>query len=390
MFPSIEVILDNIFISLNQPDALFENASLKRDILLFKFIYFKYRNIIDQQDLFAEGIQDLAERTIAMNEVSICSGRAGAKWFMIYLSENGLIDEEDIELICNDDISLGNISLKMIKDGNYDFLHGSLGIAYYLLKRNENWKQTFFAEYFVQLNLLKSKSISGNVIPGYDLLKGILKPDEVNFGMAHGLISVIKFCIQCYRQGVCREEAQQLAEYLISYMLDNKNRDSSKSFFPYAIYENKSGDSYSRLAWCYGDLSIGYIFYEAALLFNNKDVEEFALKVLKHCSGRTDLRLNQIYDAGFCHGSAGVAHIFNRMWHKTGDVDFSIACDYWINATISFSKYENGVGGFKAFTNIGGVYENNYTMLEGGAGIGMVLYSYLTGDFSWDYCLMLN
>jgi hypothetical protein len=105
---------------------------------------------------------------------------------------------------------------------------------------------------------------------------------------------------------------------------------------------------------------------------------------------RKTLNESMINDAGVCHGSAGVAHIFNRMWSITNDKKFRQATDFWIKQTLEFGTKINGKTEFKKYNAKINEYEINHSLLEGNAGVGLVLYSYLTGDFSWDYCLMLN
>ncbi|NLR56935.1 hypothetical protein HGH93_02400 [Chitinophaga polysaccharea] len=391
MIDNINRILDDIYLSLNKVDVPYEDSGfIKRDILLFNFVYLKYRDELVLPDGFVQEVQAFSEMAVSMNGVSFCGGRAGAKWFYVYLGERGIIDEEDISLICNDDASLASVALEMVRNGDSDFLHGSLGIAYYLLKRGDDWKNFFFDTFFKELNLLRQKSLCGRVVPKYDFFERVIKKGEVNLGLAHGIVSVIKFCLQCYRQGICRVEAKSLCGMLVDFLLEHQNSNTSRSFFPYEVKIGEDMDKYSRMAWCYGDLSVAYILYEVACVFNDKDLEFFSLKVLRQCGERIDLQAEKVFDAGFCHGAAGIAHIFNKVWHNTGDEFFKQACDYWMKQTIAFCRYNDGVGGYKSFISSSGTYENCYSILEGTAGIGMVMYSYLTGDFSWDYCLMLN
>jgi lantibiotic biosynthesis protein len=97
-----------------------------------------------------------------------------------------------------------------------------------------------------------------------------------------------------------------------------------------------------------------------------------------------------VKDAGFCHGCAGIAHMYNKLWHSTHQPVFKAACDFWMQRTLDMATYPDGMAGHKKYTGTEGVFESTPALLDGVAGIGLVLLSYLTGDFSWDYCLMLN
>jgi hypothetical protein len=95
-------------------------------------------------------------------------------------------------------------------------------------------------------------------------------------------------------------------------------------------------------------------------------------------------------DSGICHGSAGIAHIYNKVWHDTQQPVFKDACDYWIQKTLDMAIYTDGIAGYKKYGGPNAAYEKTPALIDGAAGIGLVLLSYLTGDFCWDYCFMLN
>lgn len=55
------------------------------------------------------------------------------------------------------------------------------------------------------------------------------------------------------------------------------------------------------------------------------------------------------YDAGLCHGSAGVAMIFHYMYRQTGDERLRAACDFWHEQTLAHARWEDGIAGYKFF-----------------------------------------
>ena len=94
-------------------------------------------------------------------------------------------------------------------------------------------------------------------------------------------------------------------------------------------------------------------------------------------------------DAGICHGSAGVAMLFRRMFLDTKRDEFSDATAYWINSALSFSRFEDGLAGYKTREKDG--WKCDYSLLGGIAGIGLVLLSYLVDDEQkWDECFLLS
>lgn len=67
------------------------------------------------------------------------------------------------------------------------------------------------------------------------------------------------------------------------------------------------------------------------------------------------------------------------------------AAAYWIEQTLDMAKFTDGLAGYKTWQ--GGVlgYETRYGLLEGIAGIGLVLLSYYYEiEPTWDECLLLS
>jgi len=86
-----------------------------------------------------------------------------------------------------------------------------------------------------------------------------------------------------------------------------------------------------------------------------------------------------ISDAGICHGSAGIAMIFNRMYLNTGISEFRLATDYWIKETLKLLD-----------ERMMSVSNNDNSLLTGLSGIELVLLSYLTKDSQlWDELFLL-
>ena len=111
-----------------------------------------------------------------------------------------------------------------------------------------------------------------------------------------------------------------------------------------------------------------------------------------HASKRRDLKENFVLDAGLCHGTAGIAHIFNRMFINTGVTDFKEASDYWFEETLKMATFEDGLAGYKVWrTKEMGGWTNEYGFLEGIAGIGLAMISTISNiNPDWDECLLLS
>ncbi|MGY0041090.1 lanthionine synthetase LanC family protein [Pedobacter sp. NJ-S-72] len=389
----IQITIDKIYSSLKIRDysqlALFDGES---GCCIFDQFYIEYSgNKPDNVIRFENSFQRLSENSIGSNTPFFCSGKAGINWFFSYLNTKDILDDDDLELLCEDNSELFDQAVHNLKEGNYDFLHGAIGIAYYFLYDKTN-KFTAFQENFFQL-LYKFAYSSENelFIAHYDLVNKIPVLNRVNFGMAHGLPGILKFCLQCYKRNICAAEAKKLALDIAAFLKSNVKKNTKISMFPNILTLDEQSTGYSRVGWCYGDLSIGFILYQAGMAFNDLELKEFATEILIHTSKRRTEEETLVRDAGICHGSAGIAHIYNKMWHYTQNSIFKETCDFWIQKTLDFSIHQDAFAGYKAYAPTeSGKHMNSFGLLNGVSGIGLVLISYLTGDFSWDYCLMLN
>ena len=92
-------------------------------------------------------------------------------------------------------------------------------------------------------------------------------------------------------------------------------------------------------------------------------------------------------DTGLCHGSAGLAHIFNRLGQATGDVELVRAARRWYDATLDMHQPGKAVAGFPSRdVDPHGAYRwlASPGFLEGAAGVGLALSAAVGGEPHWD------
>lgn len=44
------------------------------------------------------------------------------------------------------------------------------------------------------------------LLPEFNYSKYIYDPNVINLGLAHGIPSILKFCIQSYKKGICKKD----------------------------------------------------------------------------------------------------------------------------------------------------------------------------------------
>ncbi|MFY9825330.1 MAG: lanthionine synthetase LanC family protein, partial [Thermoanaerobaculia bacterium] len=103
-----------------------------------------------------------------------------------------------------------------------------------------------------------------------------------------------------------------------------------------------------------------------------------------------------IRDAGLCHGAGGLGHLFNRMYHFTGEKRLADAARFWFQRTLGYRQQGQGVGGFRSWGVIGDEpdvlgWRDDAGFLEGTAGIGLALLGAVSDvEPAWDRVLAVS
>lgn len=350
------------------------------------------KNTVDQRliNILEHNIECIGSRNC---QHTICNGISGFGWLCEHLRKLGILNREDIEFLDDLDPFLHKQMIVDIKGGNYDYLHGALGVGTYFLSR---FDKENISEYINELltELEKSGIIcTNNTIKWLSLLDNKTGKKGYNISLSHGMSSIVAFLIRLHKLNFETKRVVKLLDLTITYIIDQITfTENNLSYFPSYSKENNSGYYNSRLGWCYGDLGIAHILWQAAIILKNKELENIAIRILRYNANRRDLQINAINDAGFCHGSSGVAYIFWNLFLNTGIQEFQETTDYWLNITTQMAKHPDGLVGFKAWRSeeFGG-YINSDNLLIGNAGIGLVLLSYLKSNkTTWDECFMLS
>lgn len=277
--------------------------------------------------------------------------------------------------------------------GNYDLLYGATGLLHYLLAGNTGHPrvQAFLADYMEALRERSMACLDGLAWADYYYT---LREQStgVNLGLAHGMPAILKAWIQIYKctGGELKKEAEQLMRRTAVFLMNAMNKEKT-GISQYGGYWIPGGtEEISRLGWCYGDAGIGFILFQAGQALGDEAIMAFGERLVLATTHRRTEAETMITDAGLCHGSAGIAHLYSRMWQATGNHGFREAAEFWIDKTLNFAVPGEHTAGYSKYNPVHERYERDHGFLEGTAGIGLMLLSYLTGEHEWDYCLMLN
>jgi len=215
-----------------------------------------------------------------------------------------------------------------------------------------------------------------------------------NLGMAHGVAGVIAFLAKVHALDErhvrdlmkLKRKVRRLLEDAVAWLLAQRSSTTADYIFPNWVGPSVTPGR-SRLAWCYGDLGIAIALFAAGNSLNNASWKRQASRLAKHAAGRT-FEQSGVKDCGLCHGAAGVAHLFNHMFQKSGDVRMKSAARTWFERAFEMRRPGKGVAGFAAFRL--DHWSNEVGILEGSAGIALAFLAATTPvEPQWDRMLLL-
>ncbi|MEM1337010.1 MAG: lanthionine synthetase C family protein [Bacteroidota bacterium] len=329
---------------------------------------------------------------------SFSTGIAGFTWTIQHLQAQQFIDIDYDDLLSQFDNYLSTQMKMDFEQGEYDFMHGALGYAFYFLYRYEHTKNTDLKKRYQShlsesINSLERLSIQKNNTTKWKSFLDINKTKEgYNLGLSHGIPSILYYLSRLQTIDVFKESAAKLIAGGANYMLELVKKDGKNlSLFPTWIEKDAPIEYDSRIAWCYGDLGIGLSLLRAGRAIEDVAIQNHALEILKTTTTRRMPDDTLVNDAGICHGSYGNALIYQSLFQKSNDISFKKSLDFWIEDGVQKAIHKDGYGGYKQWNGHSKIWTSKLSVLEGIAGIGLVIIDYLSEKpNSWNECLMIS
>jgi lantibiotic modifying enzyme len=338
----------------------------KSGIALFLFEYSSFAGDEDADSL-ARHLLEISIEEIGNSkhlEPTHCHGFSGTAWALDYMHQQGHLVDNSISIF-GDDLreSLKKQANNMLKRGNYDFLHGACGILLYLLDSGIDIDES--VEMLISLGEESSQHFKWE--SWQDDMPG---SKTYNMSLAHGQVSLLHVLIKAYEQ---KPNIRWLTiiEKSVKFIMSTKIQASDSL----SVYPNFATDAIltevkpSRLAWCYGDLGVANILYNASELLENSDLKSFSSGVLSRCASRKTFEQTYISDVFFCHGSSGLSTFFAHLFYKHQDTQYRDAALHWLGYTLDHSNNSGDLAGFKF--NKTQDYQRPFAVLEGISGVGL-------------------
>lgn len=319
---------------------------------------------------------------------SLYTGLAGIAWSVDYFQHSSADPFEDyneeLDQLIDEQLSVATWQ------GEYEFVMGLTGLGLYGLSRSDVASGRHIAEKVID-HLLKLVKTDQNgsywVTEAHSAYhEGESSDEKINLGLAHGMIGVIGLLTRAVKKHILLRKTVPLLKDACRWMLAQKNQNAEQGYFSYT----SGHQCQSRLGWCYGDLSNAYVLYKAGLALQNDMIAATALEIAQATCARK-LPDSGSVDASFCHGSAGIQFIYQRLYFYSKDEIFKQSAQYWLSETLKLAEGHNDLSGFHYYQGRKKAVQENLGLLEGFAGIGLVLLASVQAvEPDWDDVFLLG
>ena len=381
-------------------DRAISDASLAGGRAGFAILYsYLARAGLTDDVAVAEEFQD--EAIAALADVNLppdlYSGFTGIAWAVSHLADAGASELPD----ANDQDEIDEALLTYLERSpwtdDYDLVSGLVGLGVYALERlPRRAARDLLALVVDRLDGIAQTGDAGttwftppDLLP--DWQRALCPAGHCNLGLAHGVPGVVAVLGGACAAGVRHSKARRLLDGAVPWLLSQGRTDDGGPIFPSWIVAGQASRP-GRLAWCYGDPGIAAALLVAARAVGALSWEHEAIEIARHaaaCPDRSGVR-----DAGICHGAAGLAHIFNRLYQATGDARLAEAARFWFTRTLDIRQPDRGIAGYAAcYPRANGTidWKDEPGLLTGAAGIALALLAAVSPiEPAWDRMLLLS
>jgi hypothetical protein len=215
---------------------------------------------------------------------------------------------------------------------------------------------------------------------------------RADLGVAHGVAGPIAFLGSICAAGVEEATARPLLEGAVRWLLAHPVPTEAGPTFPTWVAPGFQ-PSPARCAWCYGDPGIATALLMAARGVGDAEWEQTAVALACRAAARPASQTG-IVDACFCHGAAGLAHVYNRMYQATGSPGLERAARSWLERTLDFYRLARDSGGSWVQGSKDPVQQEPWSgidLVDGAAGVALVLLAATTSvEPMWDRMFLVS
>jgi hypothetical protein len=261
-------------------------------------------------------------------------------------------------------------------DGHFELMRGLVGIGVYALDRLPRASARRLLALLVdRLHDASETSELGRTWPTRPEwfppeLRAIETP-YYNLGLAHGVPGVISLLAAIHAaDAALAPRVRPMLDGAVSWLLAQRFAPGQVGAFPSLVGAGERGPA--RLGWCYGDLGAALALRAAARATGTSAWHAVAMDLALGAAAR-DPSTSRVADAAMCHGAAGVAHLFHRLYLGEGDERLAVAARFWLDRALDLATDGDDAG-----------------LIGGSSGIALALLT-ATGacEPAWDRALLV-
>ncbi|MGH3623817.1 MAG: lanthionine synthetase C family protein [Sciscionella sp.] len=212
--------------------------------------------------------------------------------------------------------------------GEYDLISGLTGLGvYHMVRHRDTRLLPDILEYLVALT--RPLRVEGRTLPGWwcgDGPAGVPSPDypngHANFGMAHGITGPLALLSAAMIAGITVSGHHEAIERICTFLDGWRQQDTTATWWPevVSLAEHEQGrparTTPGRPSWCYGVAGVARAQQLAGRARGDASRQQDACDALTTALG-DERQLEQITEAGLCHGWAGLLHTARRVTADT-------------------------------------------------------------------------
>ena len=209
----------------------------------------------------------------------------------------------------------------------YDLLHGLTGIGAHLL-RHDSGSDALDRILTYLVRLTQPLRVDGDLLPGWwtghDPARGHtaeLRGGHGNFGLAHGIAGPLALLAQALRAGITVNGHTEAIATIHDWLDTWRHESDTGVWWPQWITRDQQRtrrpDQHGPLrpSWCYGTPGLARAQQLAGIATGDHGRQQLAENALTACLA-DPAQLDQITDAGLCHGWAG---LYQTTWRAAWD-----------------------------------------------------------------------
>ena len=341
----------------------------------------RYLFNICPEPLFRKSTDDFVESLLGGAQrrplYSLYGGAVGIAWLLSHLAH---LDEEEPRIEAIDRVLLAGLAKPW--KSVYDLVGGLVGIGLYSLERLPASEGRQILDLVIRrLGDMADERMGATAwhtpvefIPSEQ--KEEYPRGYYNLGMAHGIPGVIRLLAEAERVDMHADMAHRMLESTVPWFLNHIVSQGDGQFLRGYV----EGDPIPkrRLAWCYNELGAMTAIIVAGKICGHSEWTDRAVEVLKTTVG-TSIDLSGARDASLCHGTSGIAHIYQWLGDELDAGEFHEESRRWFEITLKMREEGRYSGGYFYMSMDPETKERirttNHTFLEGGPGIGLALLS---------------